>query len=145
MPLGKTLVALFAVSLIFSSTSSPKTNQASQQVAMQSSSSTLGTTLGPNQVSVTPPTQEEAQITVRRVVDGDTIELSTGQRLRYIGIDTPETNGGCFSLEAKLANEQLVLNKPVRLEKDVSETDRYGRLLRYVWVGETFVNDQLVR
>lgn len=87
---------------------------------------------------------------VSRVIDGDTIQLETGQTVRYIGIDTPETVHPakpveCFGKEAADKNKELVLGKNVQLEKDVSETDKYGRLLRYVWVGETLVNDNLVR
>lgn len=87
---------------------------------------------------------------VTKVVDGDTIEIEGGKTIRYIGIDTPETVDPrkpvqCFGLEASNKNKELVLNKRVRLEKDVSETDKYGRLLRYVYVGDTFVNDYLVR
>jgi micrococcal nuclease len=90
---------------------------------------------------------------VTRVIDGDTIEVDIGGKLykvRYIGIDTPETVHPskpveCFGKEASEKNRQLVEGKTVRLEKDVSETDSYGRLLRYVWVGDNFVNDYLVR
>lgn len=83
---------------------------------------------------------------VTRVIDGDTIELESGQKVRYIGINTPETTrGDCFAEEAKEANRQLVEGKLVRLEKDVSETDKYGRWLRYVSVDNTDVNDNLVR
>ena len=83
---------------------------------------------------------------VSRVVDGDTVVLSTGQRVRYIGVDTPEMDPvEPFGREAAEANRQLVEGKAVRLEKDVSETDRYGRLLRYVWVDDTMVNLELVR
>lgn len=84
------------------------------------------------------------QITVVRVIDGDTVELSTGEKVRYIGIDTPERNE-CFFHEAKLANEKLVLNKKVKLVKDVSQTDKYGRLLRYIYVDNVFVNNYLVK
>ena len=87
---------------------------------------------------------------VTRVIDGDTIELENGQKVRYIGIDTPETVApnkpdGCFGKDAANKNRELVENKYVRLEKDVNETDRYGRLLRYVYVDNIFVNDYLVR
>ena len=83
---------------------------------------------------------------VTKVIDGDTIVLENGERVRYIGIDTPEiSQNECFALEAKKKNEELVLGKRVRLEKDVSERDKYGRLLRYVYVGNIFVNDYLVR
>lgn len=82
-----------------------------------------------------------------RVIDGDTIEIKdeAGKifKVRYIGIDTPE-KGDPYYKEATDANSSLVLNKQLRLEKDVSETDKYGRLLRYVYVGNLFVNAYLV-
>lgn len=86
---------------------------------------------------------------VARIVDGDTLELSDGRKLRYIGIDTPETKHPrlgveCFGKEAAARNGELVLNREVGLEKDVSEVDRYGRLLRYVWLDGRMVNEQLV-
>lgn len=95
------------------------------------------------------PTPTAAGDTVRviRVVDGDTVEIEGGQRVRYIGIDTPEstTQQECFGKEASAKNRELVEGKLVRLEKDVSETDRFGRLLRYVYVGDVMVNAELVR
>jgi len=92
------------------------------------------------------------QALVVRVVDGDTIDILIGGetlRLRYIGVDTPETVDprrpvGCFGKEASARNRELVDGKTVGLEKDVSETDRYGRLLRYVWLEGRMVNAQLV-
>lgn len=86
---------------------------------------------------------------VQRVIDGDTIELTDGRKVRYIGIDTPETNHPskgveCFGHEAGQRNRGLVLGQVVQLEKDVSDTDRFGRLLRYVWKDEVLVNQQLV-
>lgn len=85
--------------------------------------------------------------TVTRVIDGDTIIIGSGQKVRYIGIDTPEVQPGkeAYGMEAWLANRQLVEGKEVRLERDVSETDEYGRLLRYVYVDNIFVNAELVR
>ncbi len=89
-------------------------------------------------------------IKVIRVIDGDTIEIAGGQKIRYIGIDTPETVHpsepvGCYGVEASNKNKELVLNKDVRVERDISETDQYGRLLRYVYVGDLMVNEHLVR
>ncbi|MDP2650469.1 MAG: thermonuclease family protein [bacterium] len=86
---------------------------------------------------------------VTRVLDGDTIVLANGEKVRYIGIDAPELYGSedaaeCFAAEALAKNRDLVLNKEVRLEKDTSDTDKYGRLLRYVYLGDEFVNVQLV-
>lgn len=87
---------------------------------------------------------------VKKVIDGDTIELSDGRKVRYIGIDTPETIDprravGCFGKQASAKNSGLVLGKVVILANDVSETDKFGRLLRYVWVSDVFVNEYLVR
>jgi len=87
---------------------------------------------------------------VVRVIDGDTIEIEGGVKVRYIGIDTPETVDPrkpvqCFGKEASAKNEELAGGKEVKLEKDVSETDKYGRLLRYVWVGDLLVNEYLVK
>lgn len=93
---------------------------------------------------------------VKRVIDGDTVELENGQVVRYIGVDTPELHDPrkkveCFAQEAAEFNKKLVEGKTVRLEKDVSETDKYKRLLRYVYVdnpstssGQIFVNKNLV-
>lgn len=82
---------------------------------------------------------------VTKVIDGDTIVLESGEVVRYIGIDTPESAKECFASESKDKNSELVVEKSVRLEKDVSERDRYNRLLRYVFVDNVFVNDFLVR
>ncbi|HVL52937.1 MAG TPA: thermonuclease family protein, partial [Vitreimonas sp.] len=79
---------------------------------------------------------------VLRVVDGDTIQIDRGrgpERVRYIGVDTPETVHPSKPVEwmgneASDANRALVEGREVVLERDVSETDRYDRLLRYVWV-----------
>jgi micrococcal nuclease len=92
-----------------------------------------------------------------RVVDGDTIRVQIGGQefpLRYIGIDTPETVHPSkpvefMGKEASDANRRLVEGRMVVLEKDVSDADRYGRLLRYVWLadgaGWLLVNHELVR
>lgn len=100
-------------------------------------------------VTPSPPSQSGEVVKVVSVVDGDTIKIASGQTVRYIGIDTPETKHPtkkvqCFGAEASQRNSELVAGQNVRLEKDVSETDRYGRLLRYVWVGDTLINQQLV-
>ncbi len=91
--------------------------------------------------------------TVVRVVDGDTIHVRIGDRVekvRYIGVNTPEVHHPTKGEEpgghaASEINRHLVIGKHVRLELDVQERDRYGRLLAYVWVGETMVNAELVR
>lgn len=78
-----------------------------------------------------------------KVIDGDTIELETGEMIRYIGINCPESDEEYGDI-ATSVNSDLVLGKIVTLEKDVSETDKYGRILAYVYVGDIFVNAYLV-
>lgn len=87
---------------------------------------------------------------VKRVVDGDTIELSDGRLVRYIGMNTPEMTDKrkdvlCFAKMAKEQNEKLVLNKTVKMEMDISDKDKYDRLLRYIWIDEKMVNLELVK
>lgn len=111
---------------------------------------------GPEVSTVSAQFKDRAKVV--KVIDGDTIEvLMNGQNLkiRYIGIDTPETvdprrGVQCFGKQASDENKQLVEDKEVFLEKDVSETDKYNRLLRYVYLpideGRIlFINDYLVR
>lgn len=86
---------------------------------------------------------------VKRVIDGDTIELENKQIVRYIGVDSPELHHPkiaiqCFASASAEFNKKLVEGKTVRLEKEVSETDKYKRLLRYVYVDQVFVNKKLV-
>lgn len=92
---------------------------------------------------------------VTKVIDGDTIVVNDKLTVRFIGIDTPETVDprrpvACFGKEASNKTKSLLSGKDVILQKDVSETDKYGRLLRYVFLplpdGQNlFVNDYLVR
>ncbi len=78
------------------------------------------------------------------VVDGDTVELAGGRRVRYLGINTPET-GQPYAANAKSLNEALVTGQEVWLETGAQGNDVYGRLLAYAWVGDTSVNLELVR
>lgn len=131
----KFLIALFGTLLIFFW-------DYFQEVLIQASP----TTLSLSQVS-----QNQLETAaVKKVIDGDTIELIDGRKVRYIGIDTPETKhpnqpDGCFGTQASEKNSSLVANKIVTMEKDVSETDKFGRLLRYVYVDEVMVNSLLVK
>jgi len=103
--------------------------------------------------SVTPQA-DSATVQVVRVIDGDTIQVccvfGDREKVRYIGINTPEIHHPMkgvelFGKEASEANRKLVDGKTVRLEFDVQEQDRYGRLLAYVYLEEgTFVNVWLV-
>jgi micrococcal nuclease len=95
--------------------------------------------------SVEPQAGVETAVVVA-VIDGDTIDVAMGgrtYRVRYIGINTPEYDEVCY-WEATDANAALVEGQMVTMYRDVSETDRYGRLLRYVYAGDTFVNAELV-
>jgi endonuclease YncB( thermonuclease family) len=89
--------------------------------------------------------------TVTNVVDGDTIDVrfTDGRtaRIRLIGVDTPEVYGEveCFGVAASQFTAEWLAGKEVALQRDVSETDRYGRLLRYVWIGPYLFNEVLVR
>ena len=92
---------------------------------------------------------------VRRVVDGDTVELSDGQLVRYIGIDAPEVHrrepSGWvmdpepMAREATEFNRRLVEGRRVQLSYDVQTRDRFGRLLAYVTIDGVMVNEELLR
>ena len=92
-------------------------------------------------------------VEVRRVVDGDTLEVAGGERVRLIGVDTPETVDedrpvGCFGKEASRFTASVVPpGTPVRLVGDAEQRDRYGRLLAYVYRQSDglFVNAELLR
>lgn len=87
--------------------------------------------------------------TVERVVDGDTLALATGAKVRLIGVDTPEVHGKTdyYGKEASAFTKSLLDGREVWLFRDVSEADRYGRLLRYVFLPDDplMVNERLVR
>ncbi len=95
---------------------------------------------------------ENSEATVVSVTDGDTIKVRIGNKeetVRYIGVDTPEPyrdgEPACFSREATARNKELVEGKIVTLVSDHEDKDKYGRLLRYVYVGERFVNGELIK
>lgn len=84
---------------------------------------------------------------VSRVVDGDTVELEDGTRVRYLMIDTPESTQGkddCFGTEATELNRMLVEGKTVTLRYDAECTDPYDRLLAYIEVDGREINSLLV-
>jgi endonuclease YncB( thermonuclease family) len=102
-------------------------------------SGTTGTVSGGN------PTGGETGL-VTNVIDGDTIDVMlNGEvvRVRYVGVNTPERDEVCYS-DATNANRLMVEGQTVTMVRDTSNTDRYGRLLRYIYVGNTFVNQVLV-
>lgn len=87
---------------------------------------------------------------VKKVINGDTIQLDTGEIVKYIGIGAPEINmkegrSDFFGKEAKKFNHKLVFLKKVRLEFDKEQKDKDGRILAYVYVKKIFVNAELVK
>ena len=90
------------------------------------------------------------QYEVIRVIDGDTVELKNGERLRYNDINTPETVHPtkpieCHGPQASAKNKELVEGEIILVELGNPEKDRYGRLLGYVYIDDLFVNAELVR
>lgn len=88
---------------------------------------------------------------VQYVVDGDTLEIENQVRVRLIGIDTPERDE-CGYQEARMFLVRMVDDQSIKMEKDISDTDRYGRLLRYIYLPtdtipaeDIMVNEALVR
>ncbi len=87
------------------------------------------------------------EATVERVVDGDTIELTSGEKIRYLLVDTPETTKGkldCYGAEAKAFNTDLVEGQVVQLDYEPDCTDMFGRLLAWVTLDGHDINAMLV-
>jgi micrococcal nuclease len=143
----------FLVSSLGACSSTPVATAARRALSTVAPSSTGIATPGPTrQTSVRSPTPDitapagpigpVTRALVSRVIDGDTIEVMINgrrDRVRYIGIDAPEsvkpnTPVQPFALAAAAANRRLVAGRTVLLERDVSERDRFDRLLRYVWL-----------
>lgn len=98
----------------------------------------------------------QKEYSVKSIIDGDTIELESGEMIRYIGIDTPETRikqkdgtwlyqPEAYGEAAKEFNRKLVEDKKIRLEYDMVQKDKYNRTLAYVFAGDTFVNAELIK
>jgi len=130
------LVFLTVVSLI-----NQLTNQLTQKNTAYSKN------LPQSKINLSTKTASAEAFFVTKVIDGDTIVLENGQKVRYIGIDTPELHHPkkeveCFSQQAYEKNKELVLGKKVFLQKDISEKDKYNRLLRYVFLDEKMSTDE---
>ena len=90
--------------------------------------------------------QRQVGCVALRVADGDTFSCRDGRKVRLIGIDSPEREQPPFGSEAQQAlRHMLPTGSTVRLEYDVESTDQYGRLLAYVWLGSTLVNEAMIR
>lgn len=110
----------------------------------------------PVQKTITSAPQVAASdYTVTRTSDGDTIQVKMGDKtetVRFIGVDTPETHDPrksvqCYGQQAAAKTKEWLLGKQVRLETDPNDSDRdkYKRLLRYVYVGDMLVNQELIK
>jgi len=91
------------------------------------------------------PTQclAPSEAIVTKIIDGDTVVVEGGFHVRLLGIDADESGFPCYE-KAKTRLEDLILNKEVRLEKDVSDVDQYDRCLRYVFLEDENISLQLV-
>lgn len=101
-----------------------------------------------SQATLPPPIEGDARGTVTWIYDGDTASVRVGgvdYKVRYLGIDSPEIDMPGHD-EATNSNRDLVMGKTVELRKDVTNVDRYGRLLRYLYLEDgTFVNEAIVQ
>jgi micrococcal nuclease len=134
-------------------TGSPRTDGLETGSAVTAANSTVRTVTISYGKSPTPGSCVRAdaprvQAVVTYVTDGDSIGVEVGGvpfRVRYIGIDAPELAAGDPGEDAAEANRALVEGKTIEMVRDLSEADRYGRLLRYVFADGVFVNYELVR
>lgn len=141
---------VFAQATLDAPTSPPlptNTLPATETAAPLPTATSAYTALGASCIPDNPPQTGK----VVEVVDGDTIRVLLDENglvysVRYIGMDTPENTSQVeyFGAEAEAKNLELVYGKKATLIKDVSETDQYGRLLRYVIVDNLFINYELV-
>lgn len=151
------ILLLISLTYLLGACGAPPPN-AEDEIIIESIDDILFTeTAVPNPDSTSPPPADNTQASenipegqlaqVINVIDGDTIDVDiNGQeyRLRYIGVDTPERDEP-FYREATNFNRALVEGETIILVKDVSDTDRYGRLLRYIYLQDgTFVNEELM-
>lgn len=108
-----------------------------------------------NKVVTSAPQVAASDYTVTKTIDGDTIQIKMGDKtetVRFIGVDTPETHDPrkavqCYGQQAAAKTHEWLYQKQVRLETDPNDSDRdkYGRLLRYVYVGDILVNQELIK
>lgn len=87
---------------------------------------------------------KEGPFLVVKVIDGDTLDIESGERIRLSGIDAPE-RGECYYKESKSVLANLTLNKTISIQQDITDIDKYGRLLRYIYLEEFLVNEYMVR
>ena len=144
-------------SLAFIPTNQPSTTSTPSGAHGNQTASPAGATHTTTTIEQTPPAPAPAPkqplpqntVYVKRVIDGDTIVLTDGTVVRYIGIDAPEiayqeNAGDCYADQARDKNKALVEGKPLRLEYTDQKLDKYDRTLAYVWADNVLVNRELV-
>lgn len=146
-------ISLSLIVVLLAACSGTPSNQAAKSTPTSATSTATANATAkpgatPSPAATAGPGKQEVKVT--RVIDGDTVEIEGGQRVRYIGVNTPEMNDArpavrSWAEKARDKNREIVEGKRVTMERDVSETDRYGRLLRYVYVQGTMINAELVR
>jgi micrococcal nuclease len=140
-PIWTVIIILVFIGLIVGS--SPEENSSATNLEEGISDLTGNPILNQNESSL-PQTEDSSKdnlFKVTNVIDGDTIYIDTGEKVRLICIDTSESGEAGYQ-EAKEFLQDLILYKEVKLTKDVSETDKYGRLLRYIYTKDgAFVNE----
>jgi len=94
-------------------------------------------------LAATPTPKPTNVFKIKRVIDGDTFVLEDDTKVRLIGINAPESDA-CFASEATDTAIELLEGKEVVLEKDITDKDKYDRLLRYVYLNDLLVNEYLV-
>lgn len=142
----------YAIAIFSPSTAKTDLNSNSQIAGVTAASSPIE--IPPPTITIEPSATQTPlnleYVKVERVIDGDTISIEGGKVVRYIGIDTPEIVDPrkpvqCYAKEATARNKELVEGQIVGLEKDISETDKYNRLLRYVYKDDILINELLVK
>ena len=144
---GATVLVLagFGLGQLGSSSKNLQISELKNQLAsLQEQVKELQTKGGTKEGTEITPTGPTELATVTYIFDGDTIEVNGEEKVRYLGMNTPESGRPYFS-EATNENKKLVEGKEVKLELDVQTKDRYGRTLAYVCVEDTMVNLELVR
>jgi micrococcal nuclease len=143
------LIAIFAV-LLFTAAGCDRTTPSPAARSMAAVTQTITAESGP----ATPgsacirTTAKREKAVVKKITDGDSIEVEVDGvafRVRYIGMNAPEMNGEPLGEESRAANAALLGGKTIVMIRDLSEADRYGRLLRHVFADGIFVNRELVR
>lgn len=134
--LGITLVIIGVIIVNVFNGEKPDNNKKLSQINPQ---------INPSPTAVAPVREKER---VTFVIDGDTFTMKNGEKVRLIGIDAPEFGNqktDCFGKEAQKIAKEILTNQNVELEKDTTDKDKYGRLLRYVYEDGIFINEFLVK